>query len=707
MLMVPVAVAHWRFELPFWALLCAMALLLAALGAWLETRLLRVNPWSVAEHLNRTVSSLEESAQLLLADDQTLQPLQRMQKTRVADRLLTMTVHGSLKHHMPGWPVRTLTTVLLGSILLTSVLAWVQPNDTVSSRTTWSTTAVLAGDLSSARVVVIPPAYTGLPARTIQGLDVEAEEGSQLQWMLQFDRAVGDVRLELDDESVIVAKASSQRQFNLQMPAQNDGIYRLSWQDESGPRRSPYQRIRVLRDQAPLLEVIAPERSPSSIPPQGPDQVMFSLRASDDFAIGGARILATVAKGEGEGVKFRDVELPFDSRVSNESILQLDKNWILGELDMIPGDELYFRAVVEDNRQPEPNRSQTAMWMVRWESDEEAQGISIEGIAVDLVPEYFRSQRQIIIDTEKLIAEADQISRTEGSDRSRGLAFDQKALRLRYGQFLGEEYSTDIGYSGEQLAAMIAQVRDEEHADESYAEHLEHEHEHEEEEDAPASATVESLPDFMSSFVHTHDSSLQATLFDEKTKETLKAALAAMWDAELELHLSRPGEALPHEYKALKLIKQVQQANRIYVRRAGFEPPPLDEEKRLTGELDEVQSYAVGRPLSGFVAAADLFVLLERIEIQRGENALTPELTRSLVSLRRQLGEAPDDVDLRLAIARLLDVEAETLCSDCLDTLQSVVWSRLPEPQHRAGRLRLGAEGRLGEDYLKRLELRQ
>ena len=85
------------------------------------------------------------------------------------------------------------------------------------------------------------------------------------------------------------------------------------------------------------------------------------------------------------------------------------------------------------------------------------------------------------------------------------------------------------------------------------------------------------------------------------------------------------------------------------------------------------------------------------------QSQLTPGLARSLAGLRRQLGDSPGDVDLRLAIARLLDIEAESVCLDCLDSLQAAVWNRLPEPQPQASQKRLGNARLLGETYFSKL----
>jgi len=304
------------------------------------------------------------------------------------------------------------------------------------------------------------------------------------------------------------------------------------------------------------------------------------LEVSDDYGISNAVILATVAKGDGEGVKFRDVELAFTQAASGEMAQTFVRRWNLPELGLEPGDEIYFRARVTDNRAPEAQVSQTPVLMLRWLAPKASTTLLLDGIAADILPEYFRSQRQIIIDTEKLLAQRDQLSASAGVQRARSLALDQKSLRIRYGQYLGEEYESDIGLPEANSAAL-----DEDHDGESFAEHLAHAgddasdhhqgHDHRDS-PAPGQTTIGGLPAFMADFVHAHDSAEQATLFDNKTRETLKGALAQMWQSELYLQLTQPAVALPYQYEALALLKQVQQANRIYVRRAGFEPPALD-----------------------------------------------------------------------------------------------------------------------------------
>lgn len=71
----------------------------------------------------------------------------------------------------------------------------------------------------------------------------------------------------------------------------------------------------------------------------------------------------------------------------------------------------------------------------------------------------------------------------------------------------------------------------------------------------------------------------------------LRRALAAMWDAEKALRAITPKVALPPEHKALEAIKELQQAERVYLHKTAFVPPPIKEEKRMSGDMDGTASY--------------------------------------------------------------------------------------------------------------------
>jgi hypothetical protein len=213
-------------------------------------------------------------------------------------------------------------------------------------------------------------------------------------------------------------------------------------------------------------------------------------------------------------------------------------------------------------------------------------------MGVNVVPAYFRSQRQIIIDTEKLIAEQPRLSATTVAERGNNLGHDQKILRMRYGKFLGEEFEQGIGETAtrppvaEQDNPATAEQEDSKKAEEHTADDG-HDHSHDNlppsARDMPGEAATAAL---MEPYMHLHDDSETADFLEPEVKAKLRGVLAQMWEAELRLRTSRLTEALPYEYRALRLLKQVQQQTRAYVKKSGFTPPVLPEATlRLTGEM--------------------------------------------------------------------------------------------------------------------------
>ena len=113
---------------------------------------------------------------------------------------------------------------------------------------------------------------------------------------------------------------------------------------------------------------------------------------------------------------------------------------------------------------------------------------------------------------------------------------EQKILRLRYGQFLGEEFESGRG------AAHAAPPAGDEHGDKeggkdgadktAEAPGEDHDHDH----DHAAAAAPQRFGDagnVLAEFGHTHDHTEAATLLDPETKRILKVALEQMWQMSL------------------------------------------------------------------------------------------------------------------------------------------------------------------------------
>ena len=48
---------------------------------------------------------------------------------------------------------------------------------------------------------------------------------------------------------------------------------------------------------------------------------------------------------------------------------------------------------------------------------------------------------------------------------------------------------------------------------------------------------------------------------------------------------------MPYQHDALEIIQDIKNSARIYVHRIGFDPPPIKEENRLSGDTEEITNF--------------------------------------------------------------------------------------------------------------------
>lgn len=298
----------------------------------------------------------------------------------------------------------------------------------------------------------------------------------------------------------------------------------------------------------------------------------------------------------------------------------------------------------------------------------------MEGIVQNTLPAYFRSQRQIIIDSEALVAEQTKLDEPTVLKRSDSIGVDQMILRLRYGQFLGEEFESGRG------GAPVEGDDHDEHADANSSEPasaakddaqkdqlVDHDHG-----DQPAQdTTFGNEGNVLAEYGHVHDQAEAATLLDPATRKILKSALDEMWQAELHLRTGEPAQALPYEYRALGYIKQVQQASRIYLARVGLELPQVDESRRLTGKREELTDRV--DPLVG--AVSDDAVVASAWSALEGAGSTPPDLTALDRWARDHQSTVPDALGV---IAAIDEVRRDASCTACRGRLQARLWPLLP-----------------------------
>lgn len=467
----------------------------------------------------------------------------------------------------------------------------------------------VAPSFQSAQLRIQPPAYTKLPERSSANLNASAINGSMLTWRLAFstNRKLS-VRLVSSRGAEVRFKAAGDG-FVYQDRLISSGLYAIKayWSGFDGRDSLVYQsdfyRLEAQPDLAPKIVPESKELYQYHYL-KDPKTIRLSALFSDDFNVTQAFMVATLARGSGENVKFREVRMPLDKANFKEA--RLTKQIDLKALNFAPGDELYYYWAAFDNRQPEPNFTKSDTYFVVYKDTTKAEEGELATMAVNIMPEYFRSQRQIIIDTEKLLARRKSLGEKPFKSTSNEIGFDQKALRLRYGQFLGEEFEKSIGGGGPPPPASEGAVvsglvdaymhkHDEGEGDhgagpqkESHTLDDDHDHDHG---GGGHDDGKDPLAALMEQYVHNHDDAETNTFHEQSTRNLLKMALEQMWQSELHLRLYEPEKALPYEKKALEFLKLSQQKARSFVKKTGFDPPTIKEkETRLTGELKNVNT---------------------------------------------------------------------------------------------------------------------
>jgi hypothetical protein len=565
----------------------------AALLSLMRTKILSPAAPFLIRHLNNRYPQLQASADLLLADESGLSLIQKIQLARVQSQLQLIYPEIKLPHQL-----RIASLTLLGSVAISALLMAFQSASKKETNELVNQVQATAADpqaakLNSLQVTITPPAYTGLASRKAEDANLNVQQNSKVVWSAKFSTTVQAWLVFSGRDSIALMEQGGV--YTIQKVITEAGFYQLAWSSLGKTVYTDFFKIEVIKDQGPQIEIINLEQF-TRLKQTDSWSVPVKTNLRDDYGLTDAQIIATVSKGSGESVKFREEKLRFSSPqtiLGKQVAANLTMN--LHTLGLEPGDELYFYVEARDNQQPISNYNRTETYFIAIQDTTQYQAVDEDGLGVDLMPEYFRSQRQIIIDTEKLLKEKKKVSIQQFKSTSNELGYDQKVLRLRYGQFMGEEFEDQIG------GGVLSPDELENETAEETAKRMSHQHDTENEHNLVEQKKPvadnhnhddEKAENPLAAFAHQHDDGEVATFFIESMRTKLKAALTVMWDAELHLRLYEPEKSLPYQYTALKLLKEISNDSRIYVHRTGFEPPPLKEEKRLSGDLTEINSAA-------------------------------------------------------------------------------------------------------------------
>lgn len=692
-------------------------------GFWRWWRARPSDRLAVATELDRSLVSLEHSGELLAARGSTLGPVARMQRARVQRALAA---EPRADAHLPSLSVAAgVRCLALGAAIAVGiwlglpsvVAAFRSPGPGTASAAngnavgTVDAAATESPTIDTLVLEIGPPAYTQLPVRRVTvieagiaaALEIEVPDGSHVTWRL-FVRGSGPLTAEQTAELAaelvwgdrsVVLDADGAGGWQHAEVVTEGRVFLVQLRDPTGERlaTSPYIRLAMIEDQPPRVAVVEPPLEVEVSPAEGLD-LRIRAEVADDYSVAGTSLIATLALGAGEMVQFREQRFGLDLETRREDgTMVVQRVLDLGTLGLEPGGELYFFLEAWDNYPAAGQRSRSATHVVRWPGGS-AGTVSLDsGLPMILPPDTFRSQRQIIIDTERLLAEHGELDDATFARRARTIAQDQQALRLRYGAILGDEFvdGRPVGAGGSNDGHGHPKAH---HDDVPGSPAEDHPHDHGRaaengglafgeqrfgDDDTPRTTRLIDLAgELEGDLVHAHDSEESATFFATETKRTLKSSLANMWEAELRLHLAAPDDALPYEYRALRLLKEVQQASRVYVRRVGFGTPPLDPGRRFTGELDDIGTQRPRREseprpdrpaVRRALAALDAPRLMAQNEARAGAPAMpepagTSTLADLLQTAAAEIAEATgaaDSTPVDLALLEVLRGASESL----------------------------------------------
>jgi len=594
------AVLHTGLGWPLWvggpAVLLCLVISMALSPYW------RITLADTASYLDRMLPELEESCGLLLRGGAELGTLEKLQAARTAERLTVIRAPHPLRRRL-----FVAAGLFVLAVLMSAGITRIREKKKESGVVVMGKVMEkMAPGIGAVSIRITPPAYTGRVVRSQSVFALQVEEGAVLSWEVTTTAAVDTLQFIFNDTVRVSLRAANAEHtlWRLTRPAVRSGFYQV----RTGMQLSELYKLEVRPDEPPQVVILTP-KSYTVVDYGEPTTIPLKVKLKDDYGISDAAVMATVSSGKGEAVKFKEQEIRWDRTFpGDQPVYELSKTLDLKAMGLKPGDELYFYCRAKDNRGQE---SRTSMYIISL--TDTAQLMSLEGMTLgtDVKPEYFRSERQIIIEAEQLLKEKDTLAVTAFHQRSNDLGIDQKLLRLRYGKFLGEE--AEEGEPGGNPG------------------------------DTATFGAFGDAAKILDAYTDKHDNAEDATFFEPAVKQQLKATLNEMWKAELQLRTFQPQAALPYAYKALRLLKDLQQQSRSFVAKTGVRVTPLNVAKRLTGDM-----AGIGAPVQkaagcgGLPETEVLRMVLALLEAQRSERVVMSDADRALLqqALRRLGREA-------------------------------------------------------------------
>ena len=297
--------------------------------------------------VNQQHPDLEYSSGLLLSND--LNPLQEIQRDKV-EALFKQ------KTFVLAQPIQFCLSAIIVSALAMGSLSFLSHINFASQTdvdvqyeqdveyTSEEGTVHDSVNITAINIYSDYPDYTNKADQRLTGLDLTIPEGTTLRWNYEMTgRPVQSYMIFSDGDTIALNQKNNHRKS-----FKSSDNYRYGFVDRHRQYISDYHSIEVIKDQAPRIEISGIDEYLRL--DWAPDhRVSFDMDINDDYGLADGRIIATVAKGQGESVKFREKEFPLKGFQTGRTSYDGNHAFSTQAFDMEPGDELYFYVVAKGN----------------------------------------------------------------------------------------------------------------------------------------------------------------------------------------------------------------------------------------------------------------------------------------------------------------------------------------------------------------------
>jgi hypothetical protein len=386
------------------------------------------------------------------------------------------------------------------------------------------------------RIRITPPAYSGLPSRSLGDTNVV--------------RALSGTRIEVLGEDALPDSVVVRALNDSSAPARPAAVERISggWRSaviaderpaEVRVRRDRFARLLLIEgvaDSIPRVTLVAPERD--SVLREATGRLALQATVHDDLGLQRAAFEVVISSGEGERftVRTQQVGARTFGRARDAT---LTATLELAALALGPGDVVHLRAVARDGHplaDREIGTSETRSFRIARPSEYDS--IAVEPAPPPEVDKSLLSQRMLLMLTERLDARRPRITPDVLRAESRTLARDQGRLRQAVGDAVFQRLTGDAG--GEHSHS----------ADDGHDHGVE----------AIGGKLALSGVNAQGMLEEGDDAPVIAI------NKPLLEAYNAMWDAGRALEQAEPKAAIPFMRIALEAIERARAASRLYLR---------------------------------------------------------------------------------------------------------------------------------------------